>query len=638
MLQAIREKAQGWIAWAIVILISIPFALWGIQEYLGVGGEPEVAKVEGDPITERMLDKRVRDFRERMRNQLGEAYRADLFQDSTLKKQVLNAMIDEMVLLGNARDWNLRTSDMQAYNFIAAIPAFQRNGQFDQQIYEAAVRNQGMTRAGFEQSVRQDMAVAQIRSGIQQTAFATEFDTQSMVRLHNQKRKLRYVRIPADAFRDNVAVDTDAVRAFYEANQARYRLPERVKLNYLLLDDSTLGGLVKVTDEALKEYYDGHKSEFVAREQREMRHILIAVAGDADEATDQAAKQKAEDLLQQIRAGADFAELAKENSDDPGSAEKGGDLGWVERGLMVPPFEDAAFALDKGSVSDVVKTDFGYHIIQVTDIRGGSSAGFAEMRDEVEKAYRKFEAESLYFDYADRLAETAYENPSSLAPASEALDIPVQTTGWLTRNSQLPSSLDSPRVINAAFAEDVLEGGNNSELLDIGPQHAVVIRVVEHEPESVKPFDDNRAEIEQDYVREQASEAAAKAGKAALEALKGGQQKLQQFADDKQWKLNDSGLIGRKHGDVPAEVLDEAFSLQPPAEGASTFGGVVSAEGDYFVVAVDAVEYGDAGKLTETEKPMLTAQIGRRAANAEMGDFIASLRDRADVEVKLKEE
>ncbi|WP_078120253.1 SurA N-terminal domain-containing protein [Thiosocius teredinicola] len=638
MLQAIREKAQGWIAWAIVILISIPFALWGIQEYLGVGGEPEVAEVDGDAITERMLDQRVRDFRDRMRNQLGEAYRADLFQEGVLKEQVLDAMIDEMVLVNSARSWNLRTSDAQAYSFISSVPSFQRDGQFDQQMYQAAVRNRGMSEAGFEQTVRQDMAVAQIRNGIEATVFATQNDVNTMLRLYEQKRKLRFVRVPADAFRADVKIDADAVRAYYEKHPAQYRVPEQVKLNYLLLDESTLGGLVEVNENALMEYYEGHKSEFSAAE--------------TPQAIDQA-KKKAEQLLQQIRDGADFAELAKQNSDDPGSSENGGDLGWVERGMMVPQFEDAAFALDAGAVSDVVKTDFGYHIIQAVEIRdekrslrhilvaakgNADDTEFADVRAQVETAYRKFEAENLYFDYAERLAETAYENPSTLGPAAEALGIAVQSTDWLSRESPLPAQLDSPKVIDAAFADDVLNEGNNSQLLEIGPQRAVVLRVVEHAPETVKPFEDNRVEIEQDFVNAQASEAAAQAGQQALEALKSGQETLEQLVSSRQWEAKEPGLVGRNHADVPAEVLDEAFSLQPPAEGAAAFGGVVSAEGDYFVVAVDAVEYGNPDKLTETEKPMLDAQIGRKVATAQMQDLINSLRARAAIDIKLKEE
>jgi len=223
MLQAIREKAQGWIAWAIVILISVPFALWGIQEYLGVGAEPEVAVVEGEAITERMLDQRTRQVRDRMRATLGDAYRADLFEESELKRQTLDAMVEEMVLVNQARDWNMRTSDAQARGFIASISAFQREGRFDQQVYEASVRNLGQSRSGFEQSVRQDMALDQLRSGIRETTFVTETDLRTRIGLTDQKRTFAYARIPAAAYQDGVAVTADAVRSpTYEQMKRQY--------------------------------------------------------------------------------------------------------------------------------------------------------------------------------------------------------------------------------------------------------------------------------------------------------------------------------------------------------------------------------------------------------------------------------
>ena len=282
-MQAIREKAQGWIAWAIVILISVPFALWGIQEYLGVGSEPEVAVVEGEKITQRMLDQRTRDFRENMRLSLGDAYRADLFEDSTLKRQVLDGMVEEVVLAKNAVDWNLRTSDMQARGFISSIPAFQRDGRFDQQSYETAVRNRGMSRAGFEQNVRQDLLLGQLRSGVRDSAFVTETELATRVRLNNEKRKLSYARVAADQFRDQIEFSEDDLKSYYEANLDRYRTPERVKLSYVLLDAATLGSLIDVNEEALEQYFEDHRTEFVAPEERAMRHILISVSPSATE-------------------------------------------------------------------------------------------------------------------------------------------------------------------------------------------------------------------------------------------------------------------------------------------------------------------------------------------------------------------
>lgn len=634
MLQAIREKAQGWIAWAIVILISVPFALWGIQEYLGVGSEPEVAVVEGEKITQRMLDQRTRDFRENMRLSLGDAYRADFFEDSTLKKQVLDGMVEQAVLAKNAADWNLRTSDMQARGFISSIPAFQRDGRFDQLSYETAVRNRGTSRAGFEQDVRQDLLLGQLRSGVRDSAFVTETELATRVRLNNEKRKLIYARVAADKFLDQIEFSEDDLKSYYEANLDRYRTPERVKLSYVLLDAATLASLIDVNEEALEQYFEDHRTEFVAPEERAMRHILISVSPNATEEEVQAARNKADDLLMQVREGGDFASLAKENSDDPGSAGSGGDLGWVERGLMVPPFEQAAFELNKDEVSELVRTDFGFHIIQVTDIRGGSDAGFADLREQVESAFRKFEAENLYFDYAERLANSAYESPDSLTPASEALGLKVQTTDWITRDAVLPGALGSPRVVNAAFADDVLVEGHNSELIEVGQQQALVVRVAEHEPAGVKPFADNLDLLGKDYKIDKASEAAAAAGAKAIAELDAGGESLEQLASDKAWVLEQPGEVGREQPTVPAEVLAKAFGLKPPEQGATAYAGVVSAEGDYMVIAVSGVQGGELAALSDAERQEAVQQATNVAASAQLRYFTRSLRDRAKIELK----
>lgn len=365
-----------------------------------------------------------------------------------------------------------------------------------------------------------------------------------------------------------------------------------------------------------------------------MRHILIAVPPGAGEDDINSARQKAEALLEQLRADGDFAELARDNSDDPGSAANGGDLGWVELGMMVPAFEDAAFALPVGEISDLVRTDFGFHIIEVTDLRGGSDAGFAELRDQVESAYRKFEAENLYFDYAERLAESAYENADSLTPAAEALDLQIQTTDWVTRDAGLPEGLDSPRVLNAAFSDDVLQAGNNSELIEIGPQRAVVIRIAEYEPTGVLPFDQNRAAIEQDFVAFEASRAAAQTGRQMLSSLEKGEKTLQQVASDHAWQIESPGPVGRVGADVPAEVLAEAFAMQPAQDGGAVHGGVASGQGDYYLIALTATELGSLDALADAERPLVSEQAAGQVAGAQMRYFTQSLRNRSDVEIK----
>jgi len=634
MLQAIRDKAQGWVAWAIVILISIPFALWGIQEYLGVGGEPEAAVVDGEKITQRMLDQRTREFRENLRQSLGDRYTPGLVDDELIKTRVLDAMIDELVLGRTAQDWNLRTGDSQARNFIATNPAFQLDGRFDQRAYEAGVRSRGMSKAGYEQVVRQALAMNQLRAGISNSAIVTNTGLATRIRLKDQKRLLHYARIPAQAYLAEIETTPEAVQRFYESNIDRYRTPERIKLGYLLLDAASLGDLVRLDEQALRDYFAEHRGDFVAREERAMRHILFSVAPDADEQTVQDVHAAAAVVLEELRAGADFAELAKQHSADPGSSGDGGDLGWVERGTMVGPFEEAAFALNQGEVSDLVRTDFGLHIIQVTAVRGGSDAGFDELRNEVEQAYRRFEGENLYFDYAERLAETAYENADSLGPAAEALGLNVQSTDWVTRDSALAEPLASPKVLDTAFSDDVLLERNNSELIEIGQQRVVVVRVADHEPAGVKSLEENSAAVETDFRQHQASEVAAKVGERMLKELRTGERALKDVASAHAWRLEKAGLVGREQPSVPADVLAAAFQIPPPPDATSGFAGIAAADGDYLLIEVSEVQGGTLDSLSSAERPLIAEQATERRGNAELGYVSRDLRARADVEIK----
>jgi peptidyl-prolyl cis-trans isomerase D len=634
MLQAIRDKAQGWIAWAIVILISIPFALWGIQEYLGVGGEREVAVINGDPITERTLQDRVRSAREAMRASLGDAYRADLFDDASLRRRALDALIEEKVLIDEALDWNMRIGDAQARVIIASIPAFQRNGRFDPLAYETSVRNQGLSRAGFEQLIRQELLLSQVRGAVSGTAFVTEHQIAQRVRLRDEQRDIAYLRIPAGDFNDLVDVSEERLRAFYDESRQIYATPERVRLAYLVLDPATLADFVDVTEEGLREYYDTHRGDFVEREQRAMRHILIATEPGAGVEAQSEALREAEALREQLVAGADFAELAAARSDDPGSANDGGDLGWVERGIMVPEFEEAGFALEPGQVSGPVKTDFGYHLIEVTEVRGDSESTFEDVRTEVEASLRRVEAENLYFDYAERLAVSSYENASSLVPASEDLGLPIQASDWLTRDAVLQGVLASPRVTTAAFSDDVLLDGHNSELLEPEPLTAIVLRVAEHEPAGFEAFDDVRERVEVDFVRTESAAMAAQRGESLLTALRAGEQ---QFADvranNSAWEGGETAGVTRNAASLSPELLETAFGIAPPTGDETRFAGTAAANGDYLLISVSGAEPGDLEALAEAERATLQQRLSDRLGGYQQQEFTAALRQAADVKL-----
>lgn len=630
MLQAIREKAQGWIAWAIVILISIPFALFGINEYLGSGSDPVVAEVDGAQIKESELERGMRDFRENMRLSLGNAYRQELFEGEQFRQQILQRMVGDALVRQTASDWNMRASDAQVRAYIRSIPAFQNEGAFNQRLYEAAVRNRGLSNAGFEDLVRQELVLRQLQNGVRNTSFATGSMLAEQARLTGQKRAIEFARVPMADFNNPKQVSEGDARTYYEKNTDAYTVPERVKLAYVSLTSDGLMSLVELDEQKLQDYFEEHRNEFFVEEERKVRHILIGDdAGDED-----AQLAKAEDLLDQLRAGADFAILAAEHSKDPGSAANGGDLGWVNRGVMVKSFEESAFSLDIHALSEPVKTDFGYHIIQATEKRGGSVATFEQMRAEIETAYRKFHAEELFYDYYERLANTAYENADSLDPAAESLGLKVEKTDWITRSSPLPNAIDNPKIANAAFSEDVLVNGHNSDVIELSPTDAVVIRVLEHEVETLKPFEDVRDQVISEAAVSKASDNAAQAGKQAMEQLRGGKS-LADLASGNGWE-HQALTISRDQHDLPAEVVATAFGEQPPKPESKAYAGVVSAEGDYFVIAVNAVEYGDVSGAESAEASSGEQRLMANNGRAEFDGMLESLRSRASVEIMVR--
>ncbi len=305
MLLAIREKAQGWFAWLIVGFITIPFALWGIQSYLGVSSDPVAVSVEGSDISQRDVEQQVRRFRDRLRNQLGKAYRPELFDDAVLRKQVLEQMINDKVLTETADDWNMKVSDDFVRQYIQSIPYFQSNGKFNVQAYNIAVRNQGMTQRGFEDSVRSDIVMAQMRNGIIASVLVTDFEINENVRLKDQEREVAYAIISGSKLAADYQPSEDELKRYYDSHPQNFMVPERVKIEYILLSPDVVGKAVDVSEEKLKAYYEQHKDDFQAPEERKVRDILIQTTEKAEEATVATTKRKIEELENELekRAG-----------------------------------------------------------------------------------------------------------------------------------------------------------------------------------------------------------------------------------------------------------------------------------------------------------------------------------------------
>lgn len=624
MLQSIRDKAQGWIAWAIILLISVPFALWGIGEYFGGGAEPVVAKVNGEEITDYDLNQRARSARENLRLQLGESYRPEFFPEQTLRRQVLEQIINEHVLFQAASDLGMRVSDESVIRYIQSQRAFQVDGRFDVVTYENALRNRGLSKAAFEQIVRQDLLLRQFNDAVRTSAFAVDYEVTEAARVEYQTRDLSYAIIPASRFIDDVVVDDAALEAYYKAHEAAYMQPERVKLDYVVLDVDTLAKGIEFTEQELRDYFEQHRGEFTVPRQRKLRYILISLKeGEAK------ALAEAQKLRERILAGEDFAQLAKEYSQDPASAAKGGELGWIEPGMMVKSFDEVAFSLAKGEVSEPVKTPFGYQLIQVEDIRGESEPSFEQLRDKVAEAYRRFEAEQRFYDYAERLANLSYEQPDSLEPAANDLGLSVQHSDWMTRQGG-EDILASPKVVAAAFSDDVLKDGRNSEVIELGPEKLLVLRVQAHEEAQQKPLEAVREKVVEAYKQAKARELAASAAESLMQKLRSGADLAQTIASAG-WSLDTVDGVKRDNQALPQAVLEKAFSLPRPQADKPIIAGTAMPSGDYAVIALRAVH---DGKLADdTAKRLLTNQLTSAHGSAEYQAFLKKLREEADIEL-----
>ena len=623
MLQAIRERAQGWLAWVIVALISIPFALWGIQSYLGVGGEPFVAKVNGVEITDRDLSRRTQQARIELRERLGEAYDPALFEEGRLRAEILDDMIRQTLLLDTSNRIGMRVSDEEVRVQILSEPAFQRDGRFDREAYERLLQLQGLSPAQFEEQLRQQLLGNQLLRAVVGSELVTRQELGDYQRLVGQTRDLSYALIPAGDFRSDAPIGEDEIQAFYEANAPRFQSPEMVKLDYLVLDVADLAKGAEIGDDELRRVYDEDQSRFGRAEQRSVRHLLLTVPQDADDAAAQAVEARVRAIRERILAGEAFAEVARAESQDPGSASEGGSLGTIEQGLMDPVFDTVAFTLPVGELSEPVRTRFGYHLIEVTEVIPPATKPFEEVKEELRAEVSRQRAESLFYDLGERLANVAYESPDSLEPAADELGLTLRQSDWIGREGG-EGVLAHPRVMSAAFSDEVLVGRANSDLIE--PERdtlrAVVLRVADHRVAAIRPLGEVRDEIVEELRLARAREAATQAGRSAAEKIRQGMSWSEAMPSA---VVETPAAVGRDVQTVPARIRELAFTLPVPVEGAASVGTTLLENGDVAVIQVTSVKDGEVtsseGPSPTSEAAMLAQALGRQVYEAMLGDM-----------------
>ncbi len=634
MLQSIREGIRGWLAYVIVFLISIPFVLWGIGEYLGGGGENYVAQVDGTKIPPRAFEEEYLRTRQRLQQQLSDQVSADFFQQIGLKQRVLDGLIDRELLRQAAAQHGLRAADDLVLQRLSGFDVFRENGQFSRSAYEAQLQSVGLSPGRFESQLRQDLTVSQIRQGLQNSAFITEQGWREQTRLRGQERRLGWLRVESETFETQIQPDNATIRQYYEANADQFRRPERVRVAYLKLSAAQIADSIEPTTADLKALYQEEKQRYTTEERRTARHILLTSEENGDSSATDSLIAEARSLRAQIlNDEATFAELARAHSDDPGSAPQGGQLGEVARGMMVEPFENALFNLEEsGAISQPVETQFGVHLIKLEAIEGGSVEPFEAVRGELAADYRRREADDLFYDQYDTLVNLAYENPNSLQPAAQQLGLEIQTTDWFTASNG-DGIASTPKVRQTAFSDELLNERMNSDPVEVGTNEVVVLRVEGHEPPQVRPLDEVRAQVVRAVTEQQARSRAASRGRSLAERLRDDPDvELSALSGNAEAvSIHDLRWFGRNASDLPLELRRAAFAV--PLDSNLDKPHVVTAQlsdGDYTVARLTDVRPGSSDAPPEQERRRIEQAWG----DADFQAFLQGLRARADIEVK----
>lgn len=609
-IQSIRDKSEGIIAKLLIALIVLVFALFGFGQITTfLAPTPKVATVDGQNITQQELDAAV----ERNRRLL-QAQNKSIDQNQ-LRKTVLQNLINRKLLSSAADNLGLYYSDKNIDDDIIKTPVFQVDGRFNADTFQRILSGAGYTPLSYRAGLRTDKKLQQMVEGIQDSAFVTDSETRYTNSLAQQTRDVAFLPISVDKLKSKVKVTDAEIKSYYDEHPADFMSPERVKLAYIELSKDNLLKQVKVTDAELKQSYEQNKSEFTRQAERHVAHILIATS---DTVTDAQAKAKIDEIYKKIEAGANFAEMAKQYSQDPGSAKEGGDLGFNPAGSFVKPFESVADSLKVDQISKPFKTQFGYHIVKLLGVKPKYVPDFAAVRDKVEQQYKEGKAAGLFVTESSKLGELAFESPDLKRPAKE-LGLKVETTDYLSRDAKTGIAADAG-VMAAAFNPDVLVDGNNSSVIEISPNDHMVLRVLEHKQQALKPLNDVKADIHEALMKQKATKLAESEAREIVAMLQKGS--ITHYVADKyglKWKV--IANAGRNQSGMPRAINQEAFKLAPPSKNGKSVGYTLLPDGGSAVVSVTHVKNGSDVNVGSQDLASIQRVLSAEQGRYEFSEF-----------------
>ena len=623
MLQKLRDQTQSLFFKVLVGLIIITLAIFGFGAFnLFVTGEPTIASANGEDITERMVMDEAERERRRLAARMGENFDPDMIDPLALQNMVIDQLIARSLLAQSAADLNLGASDAQVNESVVGNPNFLVDDRFDENTYRRVVQLMGYTPQDFLTTTKELLAIEQLRAGIVDTGFLTDWELRQNARVLNQRRDLAYLTFDRNAFAESVEVDDEAIRLRYEENQLDYMTEESVDVAYLELtiEDLMQDPSIEVSEEELISAYEAEKAATTLEERRESKHILLQITDERSEAS---AIAEILEIRQRIESGTPFEEVAQETSEDPGSAPQGGALGTVGKGAFDPAFEQALWALEEGQLSDPVRTEFGVHLIRLDKIVTSEFPAFEQMRAQIEGDIRRGKAAGLFLEQLRELDNLAFEQPDALEGIAENFGLEIKTAKGVTRDSG-PGIFGNVQLRQAVFTDDVRKNGYNSPAVEYVEKRAVVSRVSAHyEPEPI-PLEAVTEQIREDIISELARVKIDDAHSVALERVQA-EENVTAVAEEfgLTWKRVE--LARRNQPGVPPEVLQAVFALPRPAEGSKRVGSAIGGAGEKYVVTVTRAIDGDLSAMTEAEVGSVRRFLTARTADLDFEGFYNTL-------------
>jgi len=628
MLQKIHDTFGKVVVVVILGLIAVTFIFWGTSSSdFSVTGATFAAKVNGENIPMLEFDRAL----QQRQNQYQQIYRSELPEDvrRELRRTVIEQLVQDRTLKQRVEEQGYRASNERVSQAIRDIAAFQVDGQFNFQQYQGLLANNAISPAMFEAEQRDELEVGDLQQGIAMSSFLTPAEFRRYIELYNQQREVAYALFTIDAFSENVTIDDAAITSRYENNKTSYQTAESIDLEYIELAMADIAAGVQVTEEQLRATYEMERDRFETPEQRRAEHILIEIP----EGQEDAARAKAEAIVVRLRVGEDFAAVAAAESADAGTKAQGGELGWISRGgFLVGPFEDALYALQVGGISDPVKTDAGFHIIRLAEVRAGAVQPFEAVRDEIAAELKTREAENEFYDRANKLGEEAFDAYDKLQPVADATGLPIKTVMGFPRTGDQAVFENSAAVVQAAFMEEIVDSGRNTELVELAEDHVLVLRVKEHHVPTTKALEEVRDQVREELVRERAQQLAEEAAAAFLADIeKGGDPAASAAAHDGVWSA--AMWIARTDAAAPTEVLSTAFGMPKTDASAPQRQSVALASGGQAVIIMTGVKAGEPESMTAEEREQRRQQLANQAARAELTGYVGNLRSAATVRI-----